>query len=198
MKANLKLKALPLLTAAIACTLSLAAGAHDQGNSDNDRHSSHSSPIVDAVRKAVRNLSNDDLSHYGEVLKTPCVTGNEFGAMGIHLINHIFVDGKLDPNKPEALIFEPQSDGSKRLVAVEYVVPKEPWDVLNPAIPGFPDPRPSLYGHLLNFVSSPNRYGIEGGFFEIHVWFRDNPKGALTDWNPEVTCEKQTVPPPQQ
>jgi hypothetical protein len=195
MKANLRSRILPLLSAAITCTLSLAAGAHDQSN-NNDRHSSNSSPIVDAVRKAVRNLSKDDLSHYGEVLKTPCVTGNEFGAMGVHLINHLFVDGKLDPNKPEALIFEPQSDGSKRLVAVEYVVPKEPWDVLNPATPGFPDPRPSLYGHLLNFVSSPNRYGIEGGFFEIHVWFRDNPQGALTDWNPEVTCEKQTVPPP--
>jgi hypothetical protein len=198
MKANLKTKVLPLLTAAIACTLSLAAGATDNDrSSNNDRHhSSNFSPVVNEVRKAVRNLSKEDRANYGLVLKTPCVTGNEFGAMGVHLINHTFVDGILDPNKPEALIFEPQSDGSSRLVAVEYVVPKQLWDALNPPTPPLPDPRPALHGHLLNFVASPNRYGIEGGFFEIHVWFRDNPKGALTDWNPDVTCEKQPVPPP--
>jgi hypothetical protein len=197
MKANLKTKVLPLLTAAIACTLSLAAAAHDRDHSsDNDRHSSNFSPIVNEVRRAVRSLSKYDLANYGKILRTPCVTGNEFGAMGVHLINHTFVDGILDPNKPEALIYEPQSDGRLRFVAVEYVVPKALWDELNPPTPGLPDPRPALHGHLLNFVASPNRYGIEGGFFEIHVWFRDNPKGALTDWNPEVTCEKQPIPAP--
>jgi hypothetical protein len=191
MKANLKTTILPLLTAAISCTLSLAAGA-----SDNDRQfSSNFSPIVDAVRKAVNNLTKDELATYGTVLKTPCVTGPDFGAMGVHLINHNFVDGELDPNKPEALIFEPQPDGSKRIVGVEYIVPKAAWDAAHPATPPLPDPRPSLFGHLLNFVDTPNRYGIEGGFFEIHVWaFEDNPRGALHDWNPDVTCEKQPIP----
>jgi hypothetical protein len=123
------------------------------------------------------------------------VTGPDFGAMGVHLINHNFVDGELDPNKPEALIFEPQPDGSKRIVGVEYIVPKAAWDAAHPATPPLPDPRPSLFGHLLNFVDTPNRYGIEGGFFEIHVWaFEDNPRGALHDWNPDVTCEKQPIP----
>jgi hypothetical protein len=94
-------------------------------------------------------------------------------------------------NKPEALIYEPQSNGKLRIVGVEYIVPKEAWDPLHPN----PLDRPSLLGHLLNFVSSPNRYGIEGGFYEIHVWaFEDNPKGALTDWNPDVTCERQPLP----
>lgn len=196
MKANLKTKVLPLLTAAITCTLSLAAGAHDQGNSDNDRHfSSNFTPVVNAVRRAVNNLTKDELAAYGTVLKTPCVTGPDFGAMGVHLINHNFVDGNLDPNKPEALIFEPQSDGRLRIVGVEYVVPKDAWDAAHPATPNLPDPRPSLYGHLLNFVGTPNRYGIVGGFFEIHVWaFQDNPRGALHDWNPDVTCEKQPIP----
>jgi len=195
MKANLETKVLPLLTAAITCTLSLAAGATDN-NASSDRHfSSNFSPIVNAVRRAVNNLSKDDLANYGAVLKTPCVTGPDFGAMGVHLINHTFVDGELDPSKPEALIFEPQPDGRMRIVGVEYIVPKELWDAAHPATPPLPDPRPSLYGHLLNFVGSPNRYGIEGGFFEIHVWaFQDNPRGALHDWNPEVTCEKQPIP----
>ena len=197
MKANLMIKTLPLLTAAIACTLSLAAGATDNNlSSDNDRHvSSNFTPVVNAVRRAVLNLTQKERDAYGEVLKTTCVTGPDFGAMGVHLINANFVDGVLDPEKPEAMIFEPQSNGRLRLVGVEYVVPKDAWDALNPAKPGFPDPRPSLYGHLLNFVGTPNRYGIVGGFFEIHVWaYEDNPRGALHDWNPNVTCEKQPLP----
>ena len=197
MKANLMTKVLPMLTAAISCTLSLAAGATDNdSSSDNDRHfSSNFTPVVNEVRKAVLNLSKKDLDNYGKVLRTPCVTGPDFGAMGVHLINHEFVDGAVDPNKPEALIFEPQRDGRLRIVGVEYIVPKDAWDAANPAQPGLPSPRPQLLGHLLNFVGSPNRYGIEGGFFEIHVWaFEDNPRGALHDWNPDVTCEKQPIP----
>ena len=193
MKANLKMKVLPLLTAAITCTLSLAAAATDNDYSaHNDRHySSNFAPIVNEVRRAVLNLPKKDLDNYGKVLRTPCVTGPEFGAMGVHLINHEFVNGILDPGKPEALIFEPQSNGKLRIVGVEYIVPKVDWDALHPD----PLDRPQLLGHLLNFVSSPNRYGIEGGFYEIHVWaYEDNPKGALTDWNPDVTCEKQPIP----
>lgn len=201
MKAILKTPILPLLTAAISCALPLAAGATDQGYSsnndrDNDRHySSNFTPVVNEVRRAVLSLSKADLANYGKVLRTPCVTGPDFGAMGVHLINHTFVDGIVDVSKPEALIYEPQSNGKLRIVGVEYIVPKDAWDAANPAQPGLPDPRPSLLGHLLNFVGSPNRYGIEGGFFEIHVWaFEDNPRGALHDWNPDVTCEKQPVP----
>ena len=80
----------------------------------------------------------------------------------------------------------------KKLPSIKpYIVPKEAWDALH----SNPLDRPSLLGHLLNFVDSPNRYGIEGGFYEIHVWaFEDNRKGALTDWNPDVTCERQPIP----
>jgi hypothetical protein len=196
MKANLK-TILPLVTAAISCTLSLAAGATDNDfSADGDRHfSSNFTPIVNEVRRAVLNLSKDDLKNYGKVLRTPCVSGPDFGAMGVHLINHTFVDAVVNVEKPEALIYEPQSNGKYRLVGVEYIVPKDAWDAANPAQPGLPSPRPQLLGHLLNFVGSPNRYGIEGGFFEIHVWaFEDNPRGALHDWNPDVTCEKQPLP----
>ena len=196
MKANFK-TILPLVTAAISCTLSLAAGATDNDfSADGDRHfSSNFTPIVNEVRRAVLNLSKDDLKNYGKVLRTPCVSGPDFGAMGVHLINHTFVDAVVNVEKPEALIYEPQANGKYRLVGVEYIVPKDAWDAANPAQPGLPSPRPQLLGHLLNFVGSPNRYGIEGGFFEIHVWaFEDNPRGALHDWNPDVTCEKQPLP----
>ena len=38
--------------------------------------------------------------------------------MGIHFVNIGLVDGELDVNNPEALIYEPR-DGAMRLVGVE-------------------------------------------------------------------------------
>ncbi len=186
MKATLKN---PIL-AAIACALPLAAGAADQDSQDFSRHPSSFSPIVSKVRDVVLNFTKDEVQKYGAIARTPCVTGPEFGAMGVHLINVENLDGILDITKPEALIYEPQLNGKLRLVGVEFIVPKEAWDALHPD----QSDRPSLEGHLLNFVDAPNRYGLDG-FYEIHVWaFDDNPKGALTDWNPDVTCEKQPLP----
>ena len=106
------------------------------GLATRDRHySSNFTPIVNEVRRAVLSLPKATLAKYGSVLRTPCVTGPEFGAMGVHLINHEFVDGIVDVNKPEALIYEPQSNGKLRIVGVEYIVPKEAWDAANPASP---------------------------------------------------------------
>lgn len=188
MKANLKTPILPLLAAAISCALPLAASATDQA--DTDKHySSNFTPIVNKVRDVVLGFSRKELEAYNKA-KTPCVTGPEFGAMGVHFINTDNMDGILDVNKPEALIYEPQSNGRMRLVGVEFIVPKPAWDALHPDALD----RPSLEGHLLNFVGEPNRFGLPG-FYEIHVWaFEDNRKGALTDWNPDVTCEKQRLP----
>ena len=190
MKANLNRPILTLLATAIACALPLVASATDQADTDT-HYSRNFQPIVERVRQAVLSLPKSELAKYGAILKTPCVTGPEFGAMGVHLINAENVDGIVNVDKPEALIYEPQANGKLRIVGVEYIVPKDAWDPLH----ANPLDRPQLLGHLLNFVGSPNRYGIEGGFFEIHVWaFEDNRLGALTDWNPHVTCEKQRLP----
>ena len=50
---------------------------------------------------------------------------------------------------------------------------------------------PTLEGQAFQFVGSANRYGIPG-FFELHVWaWRDNPNGAIVNWNNKVSCELQ-------
>ena len=46
----------------------------------------------------------------------------------------------------------------------------------------------SLDGHLFNFNSAPNRYGLEP-FYELHVWaWRQNPAGPFADNNPKASC----------
>jgi len=104
------------------------------------------------------------------------------GAMGQHYVNGTLVgDALLDPAHPEAVIYEPQADGSSKLVGVEWVVFQDKWDADNEAAP-------KLFGKPLTLVKSPNRYGIPA-FYQIHAWiWKHNPGGEFSDWNPTVSC----------
>lgn len=110
-----------------------------------------------------------------------CVTGPDMGAMGVHYVNGALLNGTLDARNPQALIYEPV-DGKMRLVGVEFIVDQATWDSAHSGTP------PVLEGQSLQFVGSPNRFGIPA-FYELHVWaWRDNPLGAYVDWNTKVTC----------
>jgi hypothetical protein len=150
------------------------------------------SPLVDKVRAATAQYQDMNFAlNNGEgwVVGTPCVSGPNEGAMGVHLVNPNRVgDGVLDSSQPEALIYEPLGGGVFRLVGVEFIVLASS---VGPAPPATP---PSLDGHLLNFVDEPNRYGLPP-FYEMHVWaWEDNPKGNFVDWNTNVSCDKQLPP----
>jgi len=157
---------------------------------DAAQHAGHGagspSAVVAAVRQAterfrdVRNVP----AEYGPALG--CVSGPEEGAMGVHFVNPaLLMDGALDATQPEALIYE-FKDGVARLVGVEFIVFADVWHV-NHA----PNDPPVLEGQLLQFVDSPNRFGLPA-HYELHVWaWRDNPNGAFVDWNPRVSCEGQ-------
>lgn len=95
--------------------------------------------------------------------------------MGIHYVNgNLLKDGIVDIAKPEAVMYEPMADGKLALVAVEYIAFKGPA---------------ALEGHLFNFASAPNRYGLDP-FYELHVWaWRPNPTGHFADNNPKVSCD---------
>jgi hypothetical protein len=145
------------------------------------------SPLVDKVRAATRRYRNINVALAdGWVPATPCVSGPNSGAMGIHYVLPDRVnDAVLDANLPEALIYEPLRDGRLRLVGVEFIVIAEAWNTANP------DAQPSLDGHLLNLVGEPNRYRLPA-FYELHVWaWERNPEGNFADWNTDVTCDQQ-------
>ena len=120
------------------------------------------------------------------VVGTPCVSGPDAGAMGVHLVGPdrigTFV---LDAEQPQALIYEPMADGAMRLVGVEFIVLAQ--NLPNPGSP------PALEGNLLNYIGAPNRYGLPA-FYEIHVWaWEGNPDGSYADWNRHVTCAHQPL-----
>lgn len=124
----------------------------------------------------------------GYVQGTPCVSGPDRGAMGIHYVHLDWIENAvLNVNMPSALIYEPEADGTQRLVGVEYLVFAAAWDNNNPSTP------PALEGNLLNYIASPNRYGLPA-IYEIHVWaWEANPVGSNADWNTHVTCDHQPL-----
>ncbi len=96
------------------------------------------------------------------------------GGMGFHYVNTNLLGGSLpDITKPQALLYEPASNGSLKLVAVEYVVPVDQWT-------GSAPPR------LLGQEMKANSFGL----YALHVWlYKENPKGMFENWNPTVSCQ---------
>jgi len=148
------------------------------------------SPLIKKVHDATAKYRDINVALYKEkgwAVATPCVSGPDHGAMGIHVVQGSRIaDGVVDPNYPEALIYEPLPNGYFRLVGVEFIQLADDWAARNPN-----GGVPSLDGNLMNLVGSPNRYGLPA-FYELHVWaWEDNPNGNFSDWNNHVTCEKQ-------
>jgi hypothetical protein len=116
------------------------------------------------------------------------------GAMGIHYGHPTLLglvprssptrgtDPVIDPLRPEVLMYEPQADGSRRLVGVEFVVYRAAWDAANPSA------TPTFFG-----VPFDRKFGAEAhghaDHYELHLWlWRHNPLGMFAPWNPKVSC----------
>jgi hypothetical protein len=164
---------LPLLAAKAAAPAAVPAAA---------------SPLVLKVRNATARFKDINVAlAEGFVQATPCVSGPDFGAMGVHFVLPARIaGGVLQADEPEALIYEPLSGGALRLVGVEFIVLASVWQTQHTD-----GSTPALDGDLLNYVSAPNRFGLPA-FYEMHVWaWEQNPVGSFADWNTRVTCEKQ-------
>jgi hypothetical protein len=137
-------------------------------------------PLADAVRQANERFTDVAAAvkeGYGPI---PCDSAPGGGGMGIHYVNGDYLkDGVLDIAKPEAVMYEPMPDGKLALIGVEYITFKGPA---------------ALEGHLMNFVNSPNSYGLDP-FYEIHVWaWKTNKMGTFADDNPDVSCDALPLP----
>jgi hypothetical protein len=114
-----------------------------------------------------------------------CVSGPDWGAMGLHYVNLPLVgDGELDASKPEIVIYEPLPNGKLRITGADFLVFAADWDKKHPG------ETPQLMGQLFHLFESPNRFGLPA-FYTLHVWaWKDNPNGAFVNWHPNVSCDK--------
>jgi hypothetical protein len=140
--------------------------------------------LVRVVRKATERFRDVTVAEgEGYALKFGCVSGGEFGAMGLHYVNFpLVLDGALDPTRPEIVIYEPLPNGRLRLIGADYLVLASDWDSTSPT-------PPELMGQLLHLFESPNRFGLPA-FYTLHVWaWKDNPTGTFANWHANVSCD---------
>lgn len=107
----------------------------------------------------------------GFVLLHPCETRGDEGPVGIVYVNFArLLDGAIDPALPDALIYEPASNGGVKLVGVEFAVL-----ATGQAAPTF----------LGNVFQREDEFGV----FALHAWvWKANPEGMFAETNPRVSC----------
>jgi len=97
------------------------------------------------------------------------------GGMGFHYAKSDAFDGVIDPVAPKALLYEPDSNGQLRLVAVEFIVPY--------TIAPREGPAPRLFGQ--DFL-----HNDDFQIWMLHAWiWKNNPSGMFASWNPDVNCD---------
>jgi hypothetical protein len=113
---------------------------------------------------AFHDVENAEDAGYQRFL--PCFD-SETGGMGQHYVDLTRVDGVVEADRPEAMVYQLGTDGRPHLVAVEYIVPETA-------------PRPSLYGQQFH-------HNTVLGLWVLHAWvWKANPEGVFADYNPDV------------
>ena len=109
---------------------------------------------------------------------TSCMEQAGAGGMGFHYGNVGLIDGSVQVDKPELLLYEPEKNGRLRLVAVEYIIPY--------AIHSRDAEPPVLFGQQFQQNDTFQLWGL-------HAWvFENNPSGIFASWNPRVSCQYTT------
>ena len=155
---------------------------HDQELTPDQR--SKQSALLKMVRESTERFQDVKAAeNEGYHLEFGCVSGDDFGAMGLHYVNDTLVgNGIVDVTRPQIILYEAQPDGGLKLTGADYLVLAEPWDANHSGV------TPQLMGQIFHYFASPNRFGLPA-FYTLHVWaWKENPKGAFVNWHPNVSC----------
>jgi hypothetical protein len=141
--------------------------------------------LLQAVRESTARFKDVSVAEAeGYSLLFGCVTGPDYGAMGLHYVNlSLVASGAVDATKPQIVIYEPKPDGHLELTGADFLVLADQWDKAHPG-----QGAPQLMGQLYHYFESPNRFGLPP-FYTLHVWaWKPNPNGAFVNWHPNVSC----------
>jgi hypothetical protein len=173
-------------------------------------------PSFEAVKAATARFQDVDVALAEGYVRDPgniCDTAEMMGrpasagAMGVHYFRPDLlgitappsprVDGNgthTDFLNPGILIFEPQADGSMKLVAVENLVFAKAWHAAGHTSP------PTFHGRLYDDMHDDPATPVDEAHmfaphYDQHVWlYRDNPSGMLAQFNPNVSCANHKGP----
>jgi hypothetical protein len=188
-----------LSLAMLACTAAVSARAHAQAMSGHAAHAPMDRATPGAALTPELASAKAALSKYTDVtaalrdgyLSTVgCIDfsrgakdGNITyppGAMGVHFLNMGNVGPKLDPAKPQILIYAPVN-GKLELAAAEWFMPVQVAGGKAPVIFGQTLAGP-MEGHQPIMPKNLRHY-------DLHAWlWKSNPKGVFTSTNSALTC----------
>jgi hypothetical protein len=138
------------------------------------RHEEQVQRLAATLRRVTARYHNIAVAKHDHfVLLHDCETRLNDEPVGTVYVNlDRLTDGVINPEKPDALIYEPSPKGLK-LVGVEFAIPFSLWTQPNP---------PQLLGTTFQRED-------EFGVFALHAWvWRRNPNGMFAETNPRVTC----------
>jgi hypothetical protein len=169
----------------MAMVIGVSVGASAMQPSIGHEHASptsgaNASPLVLKVREATGRYKDINIAlGEGWVQATPCVSGPNDGAMGVHFL------------KPERLRRRAQGRGA----GDADLRARSGWDVPSrrrrvhracERVGGAHGPgvAPSIDGHPVNLITEPNRHALPA-LYEMHVWaWEDNPTEASRTGTP--------------
>jgi len=169
---------------ALALAIVLPMRGQAQSSHSHSGGGQQTGAFVKIVRESTERFRNVAVAESeGYTLQFGCVSGPDYGAMGLHYVNFpLVLDGELDPTRPEIVIYEPTARGSVRMTGADYLVLADAWNATH-------DAPPELGGQLLHYFEAPNRFGLPA-FYTLHVWaWKDNPTGMFVNWHSSVSCE---------
>src|SRR5262245_12752276 len=178
---------LVVMTAGPSTSMAQTAHLHIQDTQQNPAgrgEQSQANALVKIIRESLDRFKEVKVAMAeGYALQFGCVTGSDSGAMGLHYVNGDLVSsGILDATRPQMVIYEPNPDGSLKLIGVDYLVFADAWNKTHSA-------PPQLMGQLFHLFEAPNRFGLPA-FYTLHVWaWKENPNGAFVNWHPHVSCD---------
>jgi len=150
--------------------------------------------LLARIRSATARYHRLEVAQSDEYVLDPhCVAVPGLGGMGHHAVNMGRIGPFVNPVEPGVLVYEPGKNGKYNLVAVEYLVPAEPWDAMGSGGPPmlgqipFDDHRELIEIEPDKFVNAKG--GPAFPHYQLHVWvWKNNPNGIYTPFNPNVNC----------
>ena len=175
-----------VLAVASLCALSVQAAEDHEHDHGGGAAPNALVKLVRQITEPYKSVAAAEAAGYG--LAFGCVSGPDAGAMGLHYANMpLVMDGEIDPEKPEIILYEPVGNGQVRLTGADYLVLADAWDKKHTSAP-------ELMGQKFQQFEAPNRFGLPR-FYTLHVWaWKDNPTGTFVNWHSHISCDAFSGP----
>ena len=162
-----------------ACTASLRPNAAmETAMASADAHPQPSrvdrdTAVARRATAAFRSLDAAEAAGYPRSVPR-CLGNPQHGGMGYHHLNRTLLDGRVQLDRPEILLYSRAGNGEYTLNGVEYIVPFSAH------------PRAARPPRVMGMELKPSE---ELQLWYLHVWlWTPNPAGLTADWNPAVKC----------